>query len=182
MQFFLSSACFEHIIFIIRKPILRAALYGMLSMRLCRQSVRRKGVLDKMFETCRRQGLPWNINLKREFCWLTLHNRNVSQNPNIETQLGDFGVAEWRDVTWLSHWADVFEHSNTMNSTTFREFEILTAVMFGLLYFCNFFRLISDLIKKRPAAPTQCSVCAIKTAYNQYSWMCLAAAAPTGYS
>ena len=75
-------------------------------------------------------------------------------------------------MKWPSPWADVFERRNKMNSTEFREFkwlhnfEILTTVKFGLLCFCNFFRLISHRIKSRPAVRTQCSVCTVSLCKN----------------
>jgi len=38
IQFLLSSTCFEYLMFIFRKTIVHAALYGMFSMHLCKQS------------------------------------------------------------------------------------------------------------------------------------------------
>jgi hypothetical protein len=49
MQFSLSSTCFEHLMFLIRKPILYMQPYV-----VCKQSVGWKDVLNNMFETCRR--------------------------------------------------------------------------------------------------------------------------------
>jgi len=60
----LSSTCFDHIVFIIRKTICTGSCYGMFFMRLCVQASRWEDVLGtnglpddehKMFETCRRQ-------------------------------------------------------------------------------------------------------------------------------
>jgi len=62
---------FRTAMFIIRKTIVQAALYGTFFMHLCNQSSRLGDVLD----TCRRQEeLNEYINLKSAFCWLTLHN------------------------------------------------------------------------------------------------------------
>jgi len=47
IQFFVSSTCFEHLMFIIRKTYIEhAALYFMFFMHLCKQSIRLKDVLD----------------------------------------------------------------------------------------------------------------------------------------
>jgi len=72
--------------------LVHVGLYGMFSMRLCKQYTRLKDVLEtyhislhvlyslpedehKMFETCRRQEeLAQNINFKSAFCWVTLYN------------------------------------------------------------------------------------------------------------
>ena len=45
-QFFVSSTCFEHHVFIIRKTICTCSFYGMFFTRLCKQSGRWKDVLD----------------------------------------------------------------------------------------------------------------------------------------
>jgi len=46
IQFLLSSTCFEHHVFIIRKSNCTCSFYGMFFMRLCEQSGRWKDVLD----------------------------------------------------------------------------------------------------------------------------------------
>jgi hypothetical protein len=88
IQFFVSSARFEHLVFIIRKT---CSSYGMFSTYLCKQSSRWKDVLDTtnglpddehvMFGTCRRhEELDYNVNLKKKRISLvyvtqfTLHN------------------------------------------------------------------------------------------------------------
>jgi hypothetical protein len=60
-NFFLSSTCFVHLIFI-RKTTVHVALHGMFFVHLCKQSSRLEHVFDslpddehKMFETCGRQ-------------------------------------------------------------------------------------------------------------------------------